>query len=61
MQDIQSYAGVSGDFPFPIIADPHRSIAKSLGMIDPDEVDNNGMPLTCRAVSKRYTNDILNT
>jgi len=43
--------GTSGEFPYPIIADPDRSIATMLGMIDPDEVDPNGMPLTCRAVS----------
>jgi len=42
---------VSGDFAYPIIADPDRSIAKRLGMIDPDEIDSQGIPLTCRAVS----------
>jgi len=49
-KDIQAYVGASGNFPYPIIADHGRSIAKSLGMIDPDEIDNQGMPLTCRAV-----------
>jgi len=49
-KDIQSYCGSSGDFPYPIIADPDRRIAKELGMIDPDELDNQGIPLTCRAV-----------
>jgi len=49
-KDIQAYVGVSGNFPYPIIADPDRLIAKQLGMIDPDEIDNKGMPLTCRAV-----------
>ena len=37
--------------PFPIIADENRVLAKQLGMIDPDEKDSKGMPLTCRAVS----------
>lgn len=49
-KDIQTYVGASGDFPFPIIADPDRCIAKNLGMIDPDEKDSKGIPLTCRAV-----------
>jgi len=49
-KDIQSFSGTCGDFPYPIIADPKRTIAKSLGMIDPDELDTTGMPLTCRAV-----------
>lgn len=51
IQDIQSYVGKSGPFPYPIIADPQRTLAKALGMIDPDELDTTGMPLTCRAVS----------
>ena len=49
-QDIQAYVKTSGEFPYPIIADPMRAIAKQLGMIDPDEVDARGVPLTCRAV-----------
>jgi len=50
-KDILSYVGGSEDkLPYPIIADPDRSIAKQLGMIDPDEKDETGMPLTCRAV-----------
>jgi len=49
-KDIQSYVGKSGPFPYPIIADPERTLAKKLGMIDPDELDTKGMPLTCRAV-----------
>jgi 1-Cys peroxiredoxin 6 len=49
-KDIQSYVGKSGPFPYPIIADPQRTLAKQLGMIDPDELDTKGMPLTCRAV-----------
>jgi adenosine kinase len=37
--------------PFPIIADPKRELAYSLGMIDPVVKDStSGMPMTCRAV-----------
>jgi len=35
---------------YPIIADESRELAIQLGMIDPDEKDAAGMPLTCRAV-----------
>lgn len=37
-------------FPFPIISDKKRDLAVSLGMIDPEEKDKDGLPLTCRAV-----------
>lgn len=63
-QDLQAYGGPNvecigdkcrtiphGEFPFPIIDDSDRKIAKQLGMIDPDEFDNKGLPLTARAVS----------
>jgi len=64
-QDIQSYLGsnvectgdvcrlvpTTGEFPFPIIDDSDRTLAKQLGMIDPDEFDNKGLPLTARAVN----------
>ncbi|XP_063796041.1 peroxiredoxin-6-like isoform X1 [Pseudophryne corroboree] len=36
--------------PFPIIADPKRDLAVQLGMLDPDEKDNEGMPVTARCV-----------
>ncbi|XP_063802936.1 peroxiredoxin-6-like isoform X2 [Pseudophryne corroboree] len=36
--------------PFPIIADPKRDLAVQLGMLDPDEKDNDGMPVTARCV-----------
>lgn len=39
------------DFPYPIIADKGRELAVTLGMLDPDEKDAQGMPMTCRAVS----------
>lgn len=37
-------------FDYPIIADTDRSLAVKWGMVDPDEKDGTGMPLTCRAV-----------
>jgi len=46
--DLVKYSGC--DINYPIIADPNREIAVQLGMIDPDEKDSAGMPLTCRAV-----------
>ncbi|KAG7228970.1 hypothetical protein INR49_008748 [Caranx melampygus] len=36
--------------PFPIIADDKRVLAVQLGMLDPDERDKDGMPLTARCV-----------
>uniref|UniRef100_A0A3Q4MGT5 Peroxiredoxin 6 n=1 Tax=Neolamprologus brichardi TaxID=32507 RepID=A0A3Q4MGT5_NEOBR len=36
--------------PFPIIADSKRELAVALGMLDPDERDKDGMPLTARCV-----------
>ena len=35
---------------FPIIADPTREISVKYGMLDPGNVDLEGLPLTCRAV-----------
>jgi len=49
-KDVQDYAGQKGILPYPIIADPNRDIAVQCGMLDPDERDKKGMPLTCRAV-----------
>lgn len=52
IKDIKSYGEIrEKDFPYPIIEDPERDIAKMLGMLDPDELDKTGIPLTCRAVS----------
>ncbi|XP_048845826.1 peroxiredoxin-6-like [Brienomyrus brachyistius] len=36
--------------PFPIIADAKRDLAVKLGMLDPDERDKDGIPLTARCV-----------
>ncbi|PHJ16695.1 peroxiredoxin 6 [Cystoisospora suis] len=49
-KDVMSVAQLSGDLPFPIIADPERKLAADLGIMDPDEKDKDGLPLTCRAV-----------
>merc|ERR1712193_567531 len=38
------------EFGYTIISDPKREIAVQLGMIDPDEKDKAGMPVTARAV-----------
>ncbi|XP_070384766.1 peroxiredoxin-6-like isoform X2 [Dermacentor albipictus] len=37
------------DLPFPIISDEKRELAVQLGMLDPIDKDNEGIPLTCRA------------
>ncbi len=53
-KDLEAYganqAGCSSEFPFPIIDDSDRKLAKQLGMIDPAEFDTKGLPLTARAV-----------
>uniref|UniRef100_H2YWX7 Peroxiredoxin-6 n=1 Tax=Ciona savignyi TaxID=51511 RepID=H2YWX7_CIOSA len=49
MKDIQSYSKLEGAFPYPIIAGD-RKLALDLGMLDPDELDATGMPLTARCV-----------
>lgn len=49
--DIKVYGGCGGDnFPYPIIADEDRELATELQMLDPDEKDAEGVPLTARAV-----------
>ena len=50
IKDIESYCSLTGKFPFPIIADHKRELAVHLGMLDPDEVNAQGIALTCRAV-----------
>jgi len=49
IKDIQEFNSLSGEFPFPLIAGT-RDQASKLGMLDPDEVDKSGMPLTARCV-----------
>lgn len=49
--DIQSYAAVPElEFPYPIIDDEKRELAVRLNMLDKDEVNQQGIVLTCRAV-----------
>ncbi|XP_038064069.1 peroxiredoxin-6-like [Patiria miniata] len=49
IKDIQANSKLTGDFPYPIIADD-RTLAVKFGMLDPDEVNKAGMPLTARCV-----------
>merc|ERR1711884_349019 len=49
IEDIKAYNKLDA-FSYPIIADPDRSIANTYGMMDPDEMDSKGLPLTCCAV-----------
>ena len=49
IEDIKSYNRLDS-FSYPIIADPSRTVATEYGMMDPDERDAAGLPLTCRAV-----------
>ncbi|XP_028666540.1 peroxiredoxin-6 [Erpetoichthys calabaricus] len=51
-KDINFYNGepASATLPFPIIADDKRELAIQLGMLDPDERDKDGIPLTARCV-----------
>lgn len=50
-------SGAEGALPFPIIADDKRELSVQLGMLDPDEKDKDGMPLTARCV--RHTSSVL--
>jgi len=52
IKDIQHFAKLdeSKKFPYPIIDDHSRQIAKLLGIIDPAEADNMGNALTARAL-----------
>jgi 1-Cys peroxiredoxin 6 len=52
IKDIQAYGKLdtTKKFPYPIIDDKTRTLAEKLGMIDPDERDSAGIPLTARAV-----------
>ena len=42
--------GKEGTVSYPIISDPKREIAVLYGMLDPEEKDAEGLPMTCRAV-----------
>jgi alkyl hydroperoxide reductase subunit AhpC len=47
--DIESYTP-GAKVGYPILADPTRELAVKFGMLDPDEIDSKGIPLTARAV-----------
>ncbi|KAJ3594561.1 hypothetical protein NHX12_003868 [Muraenolepis orangiensis] len=52
-KDILAYCSMQSSgssLPFPLIADRKRELALALGMLDPDEKDKDGMPLTARCV-----------
>lgn len=50
-QDVLAAKGFEGDnFNFPLIADPKREIASSLGMLDPNERDAAGLPMPARGL-----------
>lgn len=49
IKDIESYNGLSGKFPYPIVAGTRKQ-ALELGMLDPAELDKSGMPVTARCV-----------
>ncbi|OEH79490.1 peroxiredoxin-6 [Cyclospora cayetanensis] len=49
-KDIMAFAGSCGDLPFPMVCDANRQLAASLGIMDPEEKDKAGLPLTCRSV-----------
>ncbi|KAM3620170.1 uncharacterized protein V6R79_019239 [Siganus canaliculatus] len=50
-KDIVAFNSASeSTLPFPIIADHNRELSVQLGMLDPDERDQDGMALTARCV-----------
>ena len=51
VNDIKSYCqDIPGDFPYPIVADPDRSLAVQLGMIDEEGKDDPANAMTIRAL-----------
>eukprot|EP01147_Barroeca_monosierra_P005359 gene5359-7110_t len=49
-KDVVAVGKLDGALPYPIIADEKRELAVKLGMLDADEKDAQGLPLTARAV-----------
>lgn len=49
-KDVEAFCQSKGALNFPIIADPKRELAVKFGMLDPDEIDAQGIPLPARAV-----------
>ncbi|XP_051154182.1 peroxiredoxin-6 [Leptopilina boulardi] len=51
IEDIKAYGGIqSSDFPYPIIEDESRKLCIMLGMLDPQELDSAGVPVSARSV-----------
>lgn len=51
IEDIKAYGGLkSTGFPYPIIEDESRKLVSMLGMLDPQELDSAGIPVSARAV-----------
>ena len=51
LQDVMAFnTDADSSLPFPIIADDKRELSVQLGMLDPDERDKDGLPLTARCV-----------
>lgn len=52
-QDVMALNGEADKtLPYPIIADDKRELSVLLGMLDPDEKDKDGLPLTARCVKQ---------
>lgn len=49
-KDVCAVGSCGQELPYPIIADEKRELAVQLGMLDADEKDGEGLPLTARAV-----------
>ncbi|XP_043479958.1 peroxiredoxin-6 [Leptopilina heterotoma] len=50
IKDIKAYGGIKTEFPYPIIEDESRKIVTQLGMLDPQELDSAGIPVSARSV-----------
>jgi 1-Cys peroxiredoxin 6 len=50
IEHLMFHDGKEGSVSYPIISDPKREIAVLYGMLDPEEKDAQGLPMTCRAV-----------
>ncbi|QDZ19816.1 peroxiredoxin [Chloropicon primus] len=52
IKDIEALPEFCGEAKvcYPIVSDPKREVATVYGMLDPEEKDKEGMPMTCRAV-----------
>ena len=48
IKDIIAYNNLATGFAYPIIADPKREVANLYGMINAEDKDSKGLPLTCR-------------